>query len=37
MSAAAATVEPLNPNNEGYHIQRHPVPLVAPDVALRGQ
>ncbi len=34
MSAAAAISEPPNPDDGA---QRHPVPLDAPDVALRGQ
>ena len=38
MSAAAATSDPPNPNGDGYSgAQRHPVPLDAPDIALRGQ
>ncbi len=38
MSAAAATSEPPHPDGDGYSgAQRHPVPLDAPDVVLRGQ
>ncbi len=36
MSAASAPVEPAN-RNPCYGAQRHPVPLDAPDIALRGQ
>ncbi len=37
-SAAAAILDPPNPDGDGYSgAQRHPVPLDAPDVALWDQ
>ncbi len=38
MSAATMTSDPPNPDGDGYSgAQPHPVPLDAPDIALRGQ